>query len=261
MLRLVPGPPPEPDTSSLHAPWLEEELNDFAYNYTWEPDGLIFWRDLPTCTTEQVEYLPHLVFRPGKRCCSSGDFIPLHTILDTVLSKKVAKADGDEDGDAGEDGEPKDKAMAREFPALYALNQKLDGHSTAASSSGGPLEEEQPVFDQKLDLDEDSEMEEFWDKMEHIRGKAHGIRGHDEKDFRARLRGGESEVRKHKQRFDAWQGQTVTSSAAYRWCREHNYQTAMQFPLTMGVSCRQGNGSGVGPQNAVPLCLLGRRPL
>ena len=148
MIRLLPGSPPEPDPSSLHAPWLEEQVNNFAYNYLWEPEGLLFWEDLPHCTTEDVEYLPHLVLRPGRRCCSSGDYIPLEYILETVVSKKGHKQGGVDDDEEETNKEEKDTAMARDCPALYALSQRMDGRPLPAGSSDDPLEVEQPDFEQ-----------------------------------------------------------------------------------------------------------------
>ena len=86
----------------------------------------------------------------------------------------------------------------------------------------------------KEDEEEDAFLEACFDKLEHERGAASAVKGVKLAWFGCALRGGESEERKMKDRFDCWQGQVQRGSRAQTWCKTNGLQHTKQFSLTLG---------------------------
>eukprot|EP00974_Lingulodinium_polyedra_P004888 459162-Lingulodinium_polyedra.AAC.1 len=117
---------------------------------------------------------------------------------------------------------------------MKRLLEEKEETDMEAEEEDASQEVETPCAKAYVDLDDDEDLEEYWDKKEHERGTWHGVAGHREQDFRAVLRGGESEEAKGRPRFDSWQGNVKRGSDAQAWCRLKRYQGTMKFPLSLG---------------------------
>lgn len=234
---LHPAEPLEPDPRPAHDPSFEQFLVDFRQQFAMRnPPELVGWRDLPRAPIAEVQFIPHLVFRPGHRLCSDFDALPLQTVIECQVHKetKATTTEGSKTRSQSQ-GSSHHQPMDTQFPAMKKLCLAADEASGAASS--GIDAEDEPVFGELLSKaihEDEAEAEKLFDEMEDARVEPVGYVGMRLTHFKCARRSAKASDRAVGHMWSGWQGQVTRHSEASRWCVASSLQQTMHFDWALG---------------------------